>query len=87
MDLRVSKAKEKVKKQDKVLEQLKQVFNTSPVMQDEEVKQYLKDFKQNFVLAPFIKYMITFFKFVKNYIVLSCQMKLSELKEEVTLHK
>ena len=87
MDLWVSKAKEKVKKQDKVLEQLKQVFNTSPVMQDEEVKQYLKDFKQNFVLAPFIKHMITFFKFVKNYIVLSCQMKLSELKEEVTLRK
>ena len=43
MDIRAKKVKEKVKNMIKSTKKSKQTYNTSPALQDEEVRQYLKD--------------------------------------------
>ena len=56
MELWVNKVKEKVKNKIKSLKKSKKNYNTSRLLQDEEVRQYLKDLhKQNFAFAPIDK--------------------------------
>ena len=43
MELWVKKVKQKVKNNNKLMKKSKQIYNTSPVLQDAEVRQYLKD--------------------------------------------
>ena len=43
MELWVKKVKQKVKNNNKLMKKSKQIYNTSPVLQDEEIRQYLKD--------------------------------------------
>ena len=50
MDFWVIKVKEKVKHKIKFLKMSKQICNTSPVMQGDEVKQYLKDHQIEFII-------------------------------------
>ena len=54
MDLLVDKVK-KVKNKVKSLKNSKQFHNTSPVLQDEEVKQYLKDLQTKFCIVSINK--------------------------------
>ena len=55
MDFWVIKVKEKVKHKIKFLKMSKQICNTSPVMQGDEVKQYLKDHQIEFSIASLDK--------------------------------
>ena len=56
IELWVNKVKEKVKNKIKSLKKLKKIYNTSRLLQDEEVRQYLKDLhKQNFAFVPIDK--------------------------------
>ena len=54
MGLWVKKVKGKVKNKTNSLKKSKQIYNTSPVLQDEQAKQYLKDLpnKYNFKTLP-----------------------------------
>ena len=72
----------KIQNKMKFLKKLKQIYNSSPVLQDEEVTEYLKDIQikfqniQHFVLPPSIKYQTTFLLLVKNSMFLRFYMKL-----------
>ena len=55
MDLQVNKVKEKVKNKGKSLKQSKQIYDTSSVMQDEGIKQYLKDVQTKFYIISIDK--------------------------------
>ena len=72
MDLWVKKVKEKVKNKIKSLKKSKQGYNISLVLQDEEVRQYLKDLQLKFCIVPLIKHQITFLLFARYSLFLSC---------------
>ena len=65
-----TKIKNKIKKTQK--KKKKKNFNTSPVLQDEEVRHISIIFKQNFVLFPMTKCKIIFLLFVRNSMFLGC---------------
>ena len=64
-----TKIKNKIKKTQK---KKKKNCNTSPVLQDEEVRHISIIFKQNFVLFPMTKCKIIFLLFVRNSMFLGC---------------
>ena len=64
------KIKNKIKKTQK--KKKKKNCNTSPVLQDEEVRHISIIFKQNFVLFPMTKCKIIFLLFVRNSMFLGC---------------
>ena len=51
----MNKVAEKVKNKIKSLQKLKQICNTSTVLQGEEVKQYLQDLQTKFCIVPINK--------------------------------
>ena len=65
-----TKIKNKIKKTQK--KKKKKNCNTSPVLQDEEVRHISIIFKQNFVLFPMTKCKIIFLLFVRNSMFLGC---------------
>ena len=65
-----AKIKNKIKKTQK--KKKKKNCNTSPVLQDEEVRHISIIFKQNFVLFPMTKCKIIFLLFVRNSMFLGC---------------
>ena len=70
--LKKKKKKNKEKKQKKKKKKKKKNCNTSPVLQDEEVRHISIIFKQNFVLFPMTKCKIIFLLFVRNSMFLGC---------------
>ena len=73
MDLCVNKVKKKLRIRTKKLKKKKKKnCNTSPVLQDEEVRHISIIFKQNFVLFPMTKCKIIFLLFVRNSMFLGC---------------
>ena len=60
----------KIQNKMKFLKKLKQIYNTSPVLQDKEVRQHLED--PHHVLSSSTKNQATFFLIVKNSIFLGC---------------
>ena len=66
-----TKIKNKIKKTQKKKKKKKNC-NTSPVLQDEEVRHISIIFKQNFVLFPMTKCKIIFLLFVRNSMFLGC---------------
>ena len=54
MDLWVSKG-EKSQKGDKFIQEVKKGYNTSPVLQDEEIRQYLKYIQTILYIVPIDK--------------------------------
>ena len=64
-----TKIKNKIKK---IQKKKKKNCNTSPVLQDEEVRYISIIFKQNFVLFPMTKCKIIFLLFVRNSMFLGC---------------
>ena len=57
---------------NKIQKTQKKICNTSPVLQDEEVRHISIIFKQNFVLFPMKKCKIIFLLFVRNSMFLGC---------------
>ena len=79
MDLWVNKFKEKVQNQIKSLKNSKQIYNTSPVLQDEEVWKYFKDLQTKFCIAPIDK--------ASNKLSFICKkFYVSKLLDETGLH-
>ena len=73
MDLCVNKVKQKLRiRSRKLKKKKKKNCNTSPVLQDEEVRHISIIFKQNFVLFPMTKCKIIFLLFVRNSMFLGC---------------
>ena len=73
MDLCVNKVKQKLRiRSRKFKKKKKKNCNTSPVLQDEEVRYISIIFKQNFVLFPMTKCKIIFLLFVRNSMFLGC---------------
>ena len=74
MDLCVNKVKQKLRIRSRKLKKKKKKknCNTSPVLQDEEVRHISIIFKQNFVLFPMTKCKIIFLLFVRNSMFLGC---------------
>ena len=70
MDLCVNKVKQKLRIRSRKFK--KKFCNTSPVLQDEEVRHISIIFKQNFVLFPMKKCKIIFLLFVRNSMFLGC---------------
>ena len=66
-----TKINNKIKKTQKKKKKKKNC-NTSPVLQDEEVRHISIIFKQNFVLFPMTKCKIIFLLFVRNSMFLGC---------------
>ena len=65
----MNKVAEKVKNKIKSLQKLKQICNTSTVLQDEEVKQYLQDLQTKFCIVPINKALNNFpFIYKKFYV-------------------
>ena len=62
----------KIKNKIKKIKKKKRNCNTSPVLQDEEVRYISIIFKQNFVLFPMTKCKIIFLLFVRNSMFLGC---------------
>ena len=72
MELWVNKVKEKVKNKIKSLKKSKQIYNASSVLQDQEIRQYLKDLQTQFCFVPINKVSKNFFLLVRNSMFLSC---------------
>ena len=59
----------KVKNKIKLLKYTKQIYNTSPVLQDEEVWQYLKDLQTIYCIVPIDKASSNFSFICKKFYV------------------
>ena len=51
----MSRVETKSQKEDKYLQEVRKGYNTSPVLQDEEVRQYLKYIQTKFYIVPIDK--------------------------------
>ena len=68
MDLRVSQVK-KVKNKIKSLKKSKYIYNTSHVLQDEEVRQYIKVLQTKFCIILIDKASTNFLLFAKKFYI------------------